>query len=494
MSGGGKARAYHEATKHTPESVRRQDHTLDWDRKPDPFKSYPDAERIDLPEPAHLGVPAMDALQMDGEGSVGGIAELARILLLGAGVLRRKRSAGGEILFRTYASAGALYPVEIYVVTRDMPGVETGVYHFDPRGGTLAGLAAGDARGALAGATAGQDAVVHAPVSLVLTGVPWRTTWKYTERGYRHLFWDAGTMLANILCLAASGGVAVRTVLGFDDAAVSGIVGIDGASEFPLALVALGRSEPAAGAGAAPAPPVRVPEEPVPYEAIREVQRAGALEEGDVSSWRSGAPGAGPPPDEDGLVRLIRPRPPPEDGIEQVIRRRGSARRFGPLPIPVEDLTAVLLRSTSKLAADVEPGMVEPFLIAHAVGGLAPGAYRWTGDGYRVLAEREMRMEAAFLCLEQRLGGEGAVTLFLLADLGRFLAAYGDRGYRYAQLLGGIVAGSMYLGFHAYGHGATGLTFYDDEVVRAFAPHSDGLECLLAVAAGQRGGRMLPLA
>jgi hypothetical protein len=69
----------------------------------------------------------------------------------------------------------------------------------------------------------------------------------------------------------------------------------------------------------------------------------------------------------------------------------------------------------------------------------------------------------------------------------------GARGYRAAQLEAGIVGGKVYLGTYAHRFGATGLTFYDDEVERFFSPDADGKSCVLVVAVGHssrltRGG------
>ena len=81
--------------------------------------------------------------------------------------------------------------------------------------------------------------------TLIVTGVPWRTGWKYAERGLRHVYWDAGTMLAQTLALAGSAGFSPRLWTRFFDAEVTRLVGADGIHEFPLALVGLGHGEPA---------------------------------------------------------------------------------------------------------------------------------------------------------------------------------------------------------------------------------------------------------
>ena len=56
----------------------------------------------------------------------------------------------------------------------------------------------------------------------MLTGIPWRTAWKYRDRGYRHLFWDSGAILANLLALAEAAALPARLLLGFVDRASTG--------------------------------------------------------------------------------------------------------------------------------------------------------------------------------------------------------------------------------------------------------------------------------
>ena len=101
------------------------------------------------------------------------------LLFFSAGVTRRARMVGGRPIFlRAAASAGALYPTEVYVVCGDLPGLPAGVYHFNPVEFALRRLRAGDHRPFLAGAAA-DGGIGGAPVTLVLSGIPWRTTWKY---------------------------------------------------------------------------------------------------------------------------------------------------------------------------------------------------------------------------------------------------------------------------------------------------------------------------
>jgi nitroreductase len=178
------------------------------------------------------------------------------------------------------------------------------------------------------------------------------------------------------------------------------------------------------------------------------------------------------------------------DGIEEVIRRRGSSRAFERASVPGEHLMGILRRAFRRLSADWPPGLVRLRLLVHAVEGLASGAYRLGDRGFEILFEGDLRDKGAFLCLEQPLGGEGAATCFLMADLGAARELWGPRSYRAALIEAGIRAGRIYLGAYACGFGATGLTFYDDEVRKFF---STSEEPMLAVALGRpaRARRLL---
>ncbi len=95
------------------------------------------------------------------------------------------------------------------------------------------------------------------------------------------------------------------------------------------------------------------------------------------------------------------------------------------------------------------------------------------------------RRQSAYLCLDQSLGGDAAAVLYFLAPLDALLRAFGNRGYRLANLEAGLMGGRAYLAAYAQRFGATGLTFYDDEVVRFFSPHAAGLDAIFVTALGR---------
>jgi SagB-type dehydrogenase family enzyme len=183
--------------------------------------------------------------------------------------------------------------------------------------------------------------------------------------------------------------------------------------------------------------------------------------------------------------------------LGETILRRGSTRRFAHESIPGEALLAVLDAAVRDLPLDVDarPGrLVDVYLLVHAVDGFAPGAYVFdpTPRALRLLKPGEFRAEGGYLCLEQDLGADASAVVFFLADLEPVLARYGDRGYRAVSLAAGLLGGRMYLAAYSLGLGATGLTFYDDDVVRFFAPDATGKDAVFVTALGRSRRHALP--
>lgn len=438
------ARDFHRLTNHDPAWRQPRDPRLVHDfrpmqpnRHPPQFKTFPGCRATPLPRDLRLG-------------ATPDVGMVGSLLFLSAGVTRVKETLGGPGSFRAAASAGNLAPVELYLVTGDIDGLDPGIYHYQPREHGLVRLT---------------RAPSDAPTALVLTGVPWRTAWKYRERGLRHCYWDAGTMLANTLTVTEAAGGDARVALAFADAELAAVVGADGTHEFPLALLRL-------GAATAPLPePADAPfgqlaEDPLEFPLITETQHAGDLHEADVAAWaRSSAelPTARAP-----AAGEWTPRGP----IPELIRRRGATRRFDPaLLAPLGLLTDALAWAARPVPADFLPAggtLLEHNIAIHAVDGIAPGLYRWGTDGLNAIREGDVRDLARALCLAQDLGGDSSYTAFHCADVDRITAALGSRGYRAAQLEAGIVAGRLQLAAFDHRFGATGLTFFDDEVRRAF--------------------------
>ncbi len=365
-------------------------------------------------------------------------AQLGRILYLGAGVVRTSERDGVPILFRAAGSAGARFPLEVYASTSGVSGVPDGVHWYDPVEHAL--VQVGPAPGGAAS-------------TLIVTGVPWRTGWRYAERGWRHLYWDAGTALSQLAAAADSAGLRPRLRTRFADTAIARLVGADGVHEFPLALLTLGDGTPATQASG-PATGGSLPE--VEFPLCTQAQRAGDSDE----------PGA-PWPVGPALAEA-----PDSPVLDEVILRRGSQRLMD------RDVRLPRRLLDWPMRAAMRGIEIPHWVVVHGVEGAVPGVYRWP-DLDTPLRQAELRDELLRVAVGQYLAADAGYVVIGAVDG----AELDDRGYRDAQLAAGLVEGRLHLAAYALGATACGMTFIDSEVP-ALLGQPSGLVTLLFTCVG----------
>jgi hypothetical protein len=361
------------------------------------------------------------------------LPQLSRLLYLSAGVVRTMDRPHGTWLFRAAGSAGGRFPLELYVAVPEGLPLPAGVHWYQPRDHVLVRVGPPPRAGAPA---------------VVVTGIPWRTGWRYRERGYRHVYWDAGTMLAQFLALADSAGLTTALYTRFPDAGVAALVGADLVHEWPVAVVALGDGAPALEA-AGPAVAGQPAREPLEFPLVTAAQRAG---DGDTlgTPWDRGAPVQVP----------ARVSPP----VEQVILARGSQRRMdGERGVPLS-----LLRTAMSVA--MRGVSVPHWVVVNDVAGLAPGIYRWPGLSTPVRTGA-LRGDLYQVCMDQALPRDAAFVVIAATDL----SEAGDRQYRDAHLAAGLAEGRLHLAAYALGASASGMTFIDSRVPPLLGEHLDAL-------------------
>ncbi len=487
------ARVFHEITKHSYTSVRSSPHFLDWDNKPLPYKIYPGAASIPLPRDLNLSsTPTLAALSSyvppDFSAPIDSAA-LTRILFCADGLTRQKKVGDDDYHFRAAASAGALYPIEIYVAASAVEDLETGLYHFSPADLRMAGLRRGDWRNCLADAAAKRPSIRNARAVIALSAIYWRSEWKYRARAYRYCYWDGGTILANLLAAAAAEEISAEVITAFEDPALEALLGIDGDREGMIALVALGRTDQAATPSPAVEPlaleTIPLSSNEVAYPDLIKMHHESRLVTADDVAALSAAklpPKSTPKPSS---LRLETITSEESAGLGETILRRGSSRAFAQEAITAQELATIMAASSDHPQADF-PALTDTYLIVNAAEGLEPGAYYYNRDAraFELLKAGNFRGEAGYLCLEQPLGMDCSALVVYMADLERALAAFGNRGYGDAHLEAGILGGRAYLAAYSLGRGATGLTFYDDDTTKFFEPHAAGKSPLLMVALG----------
>ena len=159
--------------------------------------------------------------------------QVSRILFSAQGITRQNR-------FRTVPSAGALYPLEVYLVTGSVQGLEAGVYAYRPHGHELIQVSSGDRREELAGQCYGQMWVAEAQAVVVICAVYDRVTGKYGQRGERYAHIEAGCAAQNVSLTGYSLGLGSTVVGAFSDKGVAEVVQAAGREEKPLVVMPVG--------------------------------------------------------------------------------------------------------------------------------------------------------------------------------------------------------------------------------------------------------------
>jgi hypothetical protein len=171
---------------------------------------------------------------------------------------------------------------------------------------------------------------------------------------------------------------------------------------------------------------------------------------------------------------------------KEVIQRRGSTREFSHESITFAQLSTMLVRATRGIGADflhsTEPSLNDLYLIVHAVDDLPPGAhfYRRDSCALELLKEGNFRREAGYRGLGQDIPADCSVNIS--GGSQSCSGALLQPGYRAAQLEASIMGGKLYLAAYAQRLGASGLTFFDDDVTDFFSPHAAGKSVMFLIA------------
>jgi SagB-type dehydrogenase family enzyme len=428
---------YHNATKHTPESVRRSARPLDWANMPDPFRHYEGAPLIDLAaDPLPPPITALDVLRGVTGAPSGGdpIDFLSRLLFYSASVSASKQTPSGyRYALRVNPSSGNLHPTEFHFASPQ------GRFHYRPSTHMLEHRSMEDC----------------GPLDFLLTTIACREAWKYGNRAYRYCLLDAGHAWQALALAAQALGCEAVAIGQFDDDAAADAFRL-AEDEWPILRIRLLHAPepaPARERWWAGGTPNRLSDHRVEYPLIDSVHTAAKI--------------LAPDP-----ARTAALRPPSALGIGpqfgDVVRRRRSALDFigQPAHISHEQFLTLLQVAMRPLHADFGP-YVDLYAFVHSVAGLEPGLYRYDRetDRLELVKSGDERVMAAALSLSQDLAGNSCVTFSMAANLRRAIDEFGDRGYRYAHFEAGAIGQRLYLAAEALGFQSTGIgAFYDDLV------------------------------
>ena len=539
---------YHEMTKHSEFSVMNSNYYLDWSNRPKPFKVYKELSSfplpIDFPHPTLNAMTAISNLSSDNESfnnrtqfasplssskdvsKIITLSDLSSLLFYSCGITRVMRFNSVDYYMRAASATGALYPIETYVVTKGLGSeLHAGVYHFNPGEFSLTAIHKGDYRNFLETIAGNNTDITTSPVSLIFTSYAWRNAWKYQSRSYRHWFWDAGVIVSNLLAVSSSMHLYTRLIMGFLDDQSNRLLGLEDHKEASILIAAIDADSLKNNVNQEQSMQEKILNSPTPkvyplsleeidYPEIWKAYNSSKLfDNAQVSQWinhkRIGEVDELDKKDNSNTGTLRQyslPKPYVDDNgpdIGNTILKRGSTRQFSRLPISFLTLSNILLNSTRGIPMDYKndsDSLIDLFLVVNSVDGLEKGGYFFNqrNNSIDLLKYRPGHNISGHLCLDQSLFADASVVIFIMTDLKHILDMLGNRGYRAVQMEAGITAGKIYLLSYASGLGASGSTFYDNEVIEFFSPHAKQKETLIAIGVGipsyqSKPGRVLPV-
>jgi len=223
------------------------------------WKTYPGARTVPLPEFHRPSVSFADvvlrrrSVSTKGRDFHGGpitLEQLGGLITLAYGPTSRMRTpTGGEQHLRATASAGALYPTELYVAAFDVTGLEPGLYHVRTVEHTLELVRPGDLRAQFAGTSSYESLCASASAAIVMTSVLRRTLSKYQHRGYRFALYDAGALTQSLYLAGTAVGLETCAVGGIYDDEVAEFLGVSPVDEPPQLAFLVGPAGPDEPAG-----------------------------------------------------------------------------------------------------------------------------------------------------------------------------------------------------------------------------------------------------
>lgn len=403
---------YHEKTNHSYMSVKIDPNYVDSSTQPCAYKVYPHFYR---------------RYPLEDDNSIHDFIKLASAITL------EKDYKNYSVQLRAIPSAGGLYPTELYVQIRGIEGVINGLYHVEVATNTLTLVYELIDDGLEAYICPGKT--IQGLIFLV-TCVYFRSSWKYKERSLRYCFLDSGHHLGAI---AAAGEVHSRNVqfiFDFDKLALNADLGLEN-KEFVTAC---------AISGSAIEKPRRRFRLTIPFVAGTDYfEPSPFIEKGYRETL-------GPTSERQPLVY------PEFKGDRQLWRQtiwqRRSARHFRKGMISAADFLEIT-REISQPFATESFEDIEIYNILHRVEGMEAGIYR----GTELVKAGDFSERTGYLCVEQRIARDSAVTLFIVSDY---------RNYQTASQLAGVIGQRLYLASNYRGIDCTGIGAYYDEETKEF--------------------------
>jgi SagB-type dehydrogenase family enzyme len=476
---------YHSLTSYSRDGM--SGHYLDWKNQPSVYKTYPELTAIPLPREISLPETALSSLlnttapRTNTPLSGICIEDLSLLFLLTYSITAKTRHGVHDFFHRNVASAGALYPTELYVAIQGVSGLGDGLYHFSIADHGLSMLREGNLYGTAPGMMHEDGA--SPTMTFFLSAIFFRSSWKYRDRSYRYHLLDTGHVLENLTLALKNLKYPYRCSFDFDDTHMNRFLGLDDGMEACLAVCTV----PGGPGGAVKEvkPEVselqesirkrsRVAKNEIQYPAVLEIHSSGNRI---VTAENHGTNGPcrqmGITPEN--WTEITKTESPHEQhSYGETILKRRSKRNFVRKGMDVDRLMALAdgicsrVQERSKYSTRDHSTICSGFLCEN-INGMAAGIYLINPETrcFGTVREGFFIEEMATVCLNQAWLANAAVHFLFFADLKVLENNWGARGYRYAMAQAGRMGERLYLTATAMGLGCCGIgAFYDGDAAK----------------------------
>ena len=491
---------YHQQTSY--KRLEMTGHFLDWKNQPTVFKTYHGITPVQLPVEIQFPQTTLCSLlkktHADSQMSLAlDLADISRLLMLTCRLTARARHADGDFYYRSAASAGALYPTEIYVAPQGVNGIEDGLYHFSIAHHGLSLLRKGNLSPWIVKALQPMGAKIPL-LTVFFSAIFFRSAWKYRDRSYRYHLLDTGHVLENLTLAFKAMSLPYALCYDFDDNKINRLLGLDDSKEVSLALAQIpgnnslqGKADE--GIDEIPDPvkaASRVADKEIDYPAIREIHTAGVKITSPSEPTAQMIHDLGVIPDTWTKIEDS-PSWPEITGYAETVFGRRSRRNFVPETISQACLLSLLdtLCTTQSAGYSIPSNPCQTvcpgFLIGRA-SGFEPGFYMLDSfsESYGIISREPLIERMTRVCLDQAWLVNAAVHFVFMTNLQTLDRLWGARGYRYAMMTAGMMGERLYLVAEATGLGCCGIgAFYDAEAAELLNLNSES-RLLYLVAVG----------
>jgi SagB-type dehydrogenase family enzyme len=473
------AKGYHRATEYDRHAM--EGHYLDWPNQPEVYKKYPGVPSLKLPKKVNGRQEDLHQLSIretsKKPGTLPDCPLLADIFRRAYRLTARTNNAGQNFYYRNVASAGALYPTELYLSASAMVDLDPGLYHYGIATGDLSPIRKGNIHDIVKEATDG-----HGPeggeITFIITGIIFRSAWKYRSRAYRYVLLDGGHLLENLILALKSLSLPFSFGVNFDDKRLNQIIGIDGRKEVCLGYVhLLNRTEKKTGICKDDVDFTKsVPEaQPISgreqfYEKIEQIHDAGAgVTQFDHGNIRAGNDIGINAQDGSGIKKYDTQYS--QMGYPEIVNHRRSSRNFTGTVMPgraFDNLLGLVCNSFDRLETveKASAATIRIGLLTGNVEGVQTGFYLLDPEKQKIgiVREGDMTTQMSKVCLNQEWLANAAVHFLLITNLDYLDRLHGPRGYRHAMITAGRLGQMIYLGATANQLGCCGIgALYDGE-------------------------------